>query len=116
MVDPTTTYICRCGTRVHVNQLGQHHHDDCEFDALEPDCCDQPHVRQIFYGFPRAGTYCAECGERWPGDTEPYVTGLSSHLTDWREADVYGKTIRVRGEVCVTIRRMLWRLHDEHSA
>lgn len=84
MVDPTWTRTCACGAKVNVNQLGQHHHTNCEHNPLNPGCCDDPAPRREFYHAANAGVQCDNCGHRWPGDRRAYLEALAHHLTiDW---------------------------------
>lgn len=65
MVDPTWTRTCPCGAKVSVNLLGQHHHTDCEYDPVTPNCCTDPNLRRIEYHDPDSGVECENCGETW---------------------------------------------------
>jgi hypothetical protein len=82
MVDPTITKTCPCGTKVSVNQLGQHLHTDCEFDPTTPGCCGNPCVTRIWSAHPAAGTRCKNCGKTWGAVLEEKITGMASHLVD----------------------------------
>jgi len=84
-MDPTITKICPCGKKVSVNQLGQHHHNDCEYDPVHPKCCNDPNVTRFFFARKNSGTYCKNCEEIWPGSDEAYLEGLASSLiNDWQ--------------------------------
>lgn len=82
MVDPTITRTCPCGTKVDINQLGQHHHTDCEYDPLHPNCCSDPSIQRLWYFQPDAGTRCENCGKTWGTKLDEKVTAMASHLVD----------------------------------
>lgn len=68
MVDPTWIHTCPCGAKVRVNQLGQHHHTNCEFDPLSPGCCPEPELRRDEYHTHESAVTCQTCGETWDTD------------------------------------------------
>lgn len=82
MVDPTWTRTCPCGAKVSVNQLGQHHHTDCEYNPLSPGCCDDSQVRRRFFWRGDAGTRCENCGEEWPGTPLAVREAIAADLVD----------------------------------
>jgi hypothetical protein len=80
MVDPTWTRTCPCGEKIRVNQLGQHHHTDCEFDPIHPSCCSDPSIKRLWYFNGSAGTRCESCGETWGEDLSEKVSAMASSL------------------------------------
>lgn len=65
-----------------MNQLGQHHHTDCEFNPLHPGCCSDPSVKRLWYFNGSAGTRCESCGKTWDETFSEKVTAMASHLVD----------------------------------
>lgn len=80
-MDPTWTKTCPCGVQVSVNQMGQHHHNDCDHNPLHPDCCDDPNVKRRFWWMSDAGTECENCGHVWRGDQIGWEKGLADRMT-----------------------------------